>query len=324
MAEACHLCGGAAHSVVSERDRHGKALKTVVCKGCGIITNDPIPTAEQLVAFYRDDYRKEYKGAQYPRMRQVLRNFRRLEQHFRANRDVYSTRHKALDLGSGSGEFLFVARQLGIDAIGIEPNTDYAHYSRDVLEIPVTTGTLEEARFDSGSFDLIRLSHVLEHMREPITSLKVLREWLTDDGVLTIEVPDIARDARYRMRGQLFHFGHIYNFNPVTLRHTAARAGLMEVASTVDRHAGTTTAFFQRCEPFAFADDVLKENAGLMEAVMAEHNGRTVPVPPEGSALGRFFSQLRVRAGEVVASRGFADQRAIANHFGQRIVAAYR
>lgn len=320
---ACDLCGFGEQMPVSEKDRHGNPLKTVLCRGCGVITNDPIPSADELVTFYSEHYRKDYKGAALPRMRQVYRNFRRLAAHFDTNKDIYAGRQRGLDLGSGSGEFLFLARKAGIDIEGIEPSVDYSEYSRTMLDLPVTTGTLEEAGYSDGRFDLIRLSHVLEHMRDPVTSLKTLRGWLNDEGVLSVEVPNIERDAIHRIRGQLFHYGHIYNFNPLTLRLAAARAGLVETGVSADRYSGTTTAFFQKTEPFSFDGGELKANAEQMAAVMKAHNERLVPQPKEGTAIGQFFARLGERGSEVIAAKRYSDQRAIADYFGSKVAALY-
>ncbi len=106
MKYPCRLCGESEHLPVSRKDRHGYALDTAICMGCGIITNYPIPSHEALADFYRADTRTQFKGTEKPRKRQVWRNFKRLESHFEDNRDIYAGRRTCLDLGSGSGEFM--------------------------------------------------------------------------------------------------------------------------------------------------------------------------------------------------------------------------
>lgn len=319
MTEPCKLCGSTRHETVSTKDRHGKPLTTILCLGCGIITNDPIPSDEDLAAFYRTDYRKDYKGADKPRMRQVWRNFQRLERHVQANRDVYAGRKRFLDLGSGSGEFSFLAKRMGMECQAVEPNEAYAAYSRDELGLNVATQTLEETEFADGSFDLIRLSHVLEHMRDPVRSLSVLRRWLSDDGVLYIEVPNIEQEAALKMHGKMFHFGHIFNYNPVTLRLAAGLAGLEELPAVRERNAETCGTFFVKA-PASFVLPVdLEANARRMKAAMDAHNARRLPQPKDGTALGRFIAINRQRLSEVMAARRFATHRQIADHFGSRI-----
>ncbi len=319
MARACPLCSAIDHQVVSEKDRHGNPLRTILCMGCGIITNDPIPSDEELAAFYKKDYRTDYKGTPEPRMRQVWRNFARLEAHILANRDVYKAGMKCLDLGAGSGEFMFLAKSIGLDCTGVEPNEGYAEYCRKKLELDVANQTLEETNFADSSFDLIRLSHVLEHMRDPVRSLKVLHGWLKDDGILYIEVPDIEAEAAQKMPGTMFHFGHLFNFNPVTLRLAAGLAGFEELPQTAKRLGKSTGAFFRKAKSGAVLPTNLAANAAFMKAAMDGHNARHLPQPKSGSAIGRFVGTVATRTKEVLQALKFAEHRQIAYHFAAHL-----
>ncbi len=319
MQNTCALCGATDHHVVSTKDRHGNALRTILCSGCGIITNHPIPSDEELAAFYKKDYRTDYKGTPEPRMRQVWRNFSRMEQHMLNNRDVYASGMKCLDLGSGSGEFMFLANAIGMTCKGVEPNEGYANYCRTKLGLDVANQTLEETHFEPKSFDLIRLSHVLEHMRNPVRSLKVLHEWLDDDGILYIEVPDIEAEAARKMRGKMFHFGHLCNFNPVTLRLAASLAGFAELPKTAERLRQTTGAYFVKAKGAASLPDRLAVNAVIIRRAMDAHNTRQLPQPKGGSAIGRFIDVASMRLKEMFQARRFSQHRDIANSFAAQL-----
>ena len=312
MTVNCALCGARGGEVVSRKDRHGQPLVTVLCSGCGVVHNDPIPGEAELEAFYRQDYRKSYKGAEEPRLRQVWRNLDRLNGHFLAFRDVYERGGKWLDLGSGSGEFSFLATKLGADVTAVEPNEGYAAYCREKLGLAVTTGRMEDCGFGPETFDMIRLSHVLEHLRDPVESLQRLRGWLRPGGLLYIEVPDIEADMCNKLRGRLFHYGHIYNYNPVTLRHVAARAGLVEFPATAARCAGRCSGFFTPGEGGLIPTEALIRNADRMRAEMNAHNRRTLPAPKEGTPVGRFFATMAARLREARAGARLKTHRAIA------------
>lgn len=324
MTDPCPLCGGTERPVVSTTDRHGNSLTTVICMDCGIVTNDPIPGDEELAAFYRQDYRTEYKGAAEPRMRQVWRNFRGTEGHIRDFRNYYEGRKRCLDLGSGSGEFIYLAGRIGIDCLGIEPNDGYSAYCREKLGLNVLSQTLEESEFADGSFDLIRLSHVMEHMPDPVRSLKVLRQWLADDGILYIEVPNIDRDATHKMRGKIFHFGHIFNFSPWTMRMTALLAGLEEDAESARRNAGRTAGFFRKAIiPSSPRDVVNRPKAQRTHNALIEHYKRAMPNPAEGTALARGIATMRLRLGEILAARRFERPGDIAEHFAIQLAGSF-
>lgn len=319
MNRPCALCGETKHEIVSEIDRHGNPLRTILCLGCGVITNSPIPSDVELTAFYRKDYRKHYKGSTEPSLRQVWRNLGRIEDHLLANREIYGDRKNCLDLGSGSGEFMFLAGAIGMNCIGVEPNEGYANYSREKLGLSVTNKTLEEMDFKEGSFDLIRLSHVLEHMRDPVRSLKVLNRWLSDDGLLFIDVPNIENEASHKMHGRMFHFGHIYNFNPMTLRLAAGLAGFAEIEQSAARLAHVTSAFFRKNHGTFLKPDGLLENANKTKRAMDAHNARTFPKPEKGNAITGFFSKLGVRINEITKSALYRSHRSIADASAKRL-----
>ena len=234
------------HEVVSETDRHGKPLRTVIDMTTGLVRNDPIPGDEELARFYSEDYRTSYKGAAKPRTRQIIRNFRRVAEHIRRFRDVLDPAGQVLDVGAGSGEFAYLMTELGKDVTGIEPNAGYAAYCREDLGLDVRTAHLEPELFEEGRFDLIRLNHVLEHLNDPVKYLGMISAWLAPGGVLYVEVPNIETYAREKSKGNMFHYGHIFNFNPWTLRTAAALAGLEECRETAPRSADTTGAFFRQ------------------------------------------------------------------------------
>ncbi len=315
----CILCGGMTYEVVSERDRHGAPLCTRLCAGCGLIRNDPVPTADELDAFYASAYRESYKGASTPRLRQVLRNFDRTRQHILAFRDIYGRKGRWLDLGSGSGEFLFLARSMGAEAEGIEPHAGYSAYSRQTLGLPVRSATLDSGGCAPRSFDLIRLSHVLEHMRDPLQTLRRLRDMLRPCGVLYVEVPDIAEEARNRLRGRLFHYGHINNFDPTTLRALAGKAGLAELAATRQRAAGTTGLFLEAVPDLVPDAADLARNAALMRRIMADHAAALLPKPPKGTVVGRFAGRVSDRLREVVAAARLRRPRCIADESARQL-----
>ena len=232
--------------LVSETDRHGSPLRTVINMQTGLVRNDPIPGDDELAKFYSEDYRVSYKGAAKPRRRQILRNFRRVAAYVREFYDVLSPTEKVLDAGAGSGEFAFLMSQLGKDVVGIEPNAGYAAYCRADLGLDIKTAHLSPGMFPKGSFNFIMLSHVLEHLNDPVKYLGMIADWLAPGGVLYVAVPNIYTYAKSKSRGNMFHYGHIFNFSPWTLRAVADLAGLMELPETAERCKLGTCVFFRR------------------------------------------------------------------------------
>lgn len=107
-----------------------------------------------------------------------------------------------------------------------------------------STSAIESMLFNQAPFDLIRLNRVLEHLNDPVKYLTMISNWLKPGGVLYVEAPNIETYCRTKSKGGLFHYGHIFNYSPSTLRAVAALAGLKERDLTLERSKCTTGIFF--------------------------------------------------------------------------------
>lgn len=295
------------HKIVSQTDRRGNALKTVVCMETGLVRNDPVPGDDELAKFYAEDYRKDYKASEKPRKRQILRNFRRVAAHVSRFHDVLDQAGDLLDVGAGSGEFAYLMTQRGKTVTGIEPNKGYAAYCRDDLGLDVRTEHLAGNLFEAQSYDLIRLNHVLEHLNDPVRYLSMIGAWLRPGGVLYVEVPNIETYAREKSRGNMFHYGHIWNFNPWTLRAAAGLAGLQEVPETAERSADTTGVFFHAADPVDADGLINRANADHVEAMIGRHYSGGFP---QGKAA-KPFAKLGMRIEETLTGAMMGDPKSI-------------
>lgn len=97
---------------------------------------------------------------------------------------------RALDIGCGSGYLLAALKEEGFDCLGLDFNPDMCRIVSEIHRIPVRTSTLEELILEDLRFDLIVLSHVLEHLEEPIQSLRKMRSLLNPRGVLFVCLPN--------------------------------------------------------------------------------------------------------------------------------------
>lgn len=309
--ERCVLCRGTEHTVVSRRDRKRRPLTSVMCQGCGLVFNSPVPDDATLAEFYSERYRLEYKGMFEPRRRQVVRNFAGVLEFFRANWPLMADAGTCLDVGAGSGEFLFFAQNTGLRAVGLEPNRAYAAYCRERLGLDVTTGFIGDFDYPAGGAGLIRLNHVLEHLNDPVASLRALRRWLADDGLLHVAVPNIEIYAEAKSRGNMFHFGHVFNFNPWTLRACAGLAGLEEVEELRARNAAMTGTFFRKGRTWTAEEARNAGNAVRVREPIARHYSEW----RIRRALAKLGRKLGRGAGETRTGTAFGDPARIGAHF---------
>jgi SAM-dependent methyltransferase len=107
-----------------------------------------------------------------------------------------------LDFGAGKGQFLAVAKTLGWNALGIETEAARAAFAVEKYGVDVQVGYYAQGPVGSGSYDLITLNHVLEHLPRP---LELLRELVTNNlapgGLLYLEVPR-ANSWQARIAGE--------------------------------------------------------------------------------------------------------------------------
>ncbi len=98
---------------------------------------------------------------------------------------------KLLDVGCGSGEFLALMRDAGWDVAGVEPDPLAAKLAREQYGVFVSEGTPERVQFPEESFDAITLSHVIEHVYDPIALLGECRRLLKPGGKVVVVTPNI-------------------------------------------------------------------------------------------------------------------------------------
>ena len=143
-------------------------------------------------------------------------------------------RGAVLELGPGSGHFLAAARDAGFEVLGVEPSPALAERITADFGVPVEAGFVADLDLPAGHFDLACLFHVLEHTEDPVGTLASLRPLLKPDGLLAIEVPNIASAMAVR-RGEAWvgvrpERLHVSQFAPETLVPVVERAGFDVVA----------------------------------------------------------------------------------------------
>jgi SAM-dependent methyltransferase len=216
------------------------------CAACGLAYVTPRRSSEALAAMYGDDTYwnspspKSHGYADYrSEQSRYLRTFRqRLDFALPAG----PAGRRALDVGCAAGFCLAVLRERGFDVWGVEVSAVIAGYAQNQLGFGerVFVGLLQDAPLASGSFDVICMWDVVEHVPDPVGLLRRAGELLAPGGRLIIETQDI--DSRFaQMLGPRWHHfkhaEHIYHFNPATIRRALGEAGFA-VERLSHRHGG--------------------------------------------------------------------------------------
>lgn len=170
---------------------------------------------------------------------------------------------RVLEVGCGNGRLLRILEGLGFTHLrGVDP-----FLPGDTVEGAITLQKRDVADLDRASFfDLIVLYHSLEHVPDPVGTLRAVRSHLTGDGVVVVAMPIVA--AAFHEYGtnwyQLDPPRHLHVFSVKSFEIALARSGLR----LTDHYFNSTAAQFRLSEAYA-------------------HNVALSEIPPPVISLGR-------------------------------------
>ena len=199
----------------------------------------PILRCRQCSLVFTDDRTAPSANTLYPVGDQTGRQFARkigwMLKLFLRQREAFVRRLKRsgrlLDFGCGNGAFALQMSHVGFDTVGIEPFSLGATVTAPRLKL--IQAPWQEVEGELGSFDVITLWHVLEHLHRPTEMLERLTAHLAPDGVIVISVPNFASFQSTVFRGRWFHLDpprHLSHFEQATLERCLRQAGLIPEA----------------------------------------------------------------------------------------------
>lgn len=167
-------------------------FEIIDCQKCGFKHTVPIPKPEELDKVYREEYYSKEKPLLLEQQKEDLDwwNIAFSERYDTFESFLPEDRRRILDIGSGPGFFLYHGLQRGWQTLGIEPSTQAVVHSRNLgLEI-VENFLNHETAPQLGTFDVVHLSEVLEHLPDPITMVRHAYKLLHPEGIICIVVPN--------------------------------------------------------------------------------------------------------------------------------------
>jgi len=133
---------------------------------------------------------------------------------------------RLLDVGAYVGVFVEIAGRHGWEAWGVEPSLWAAEMAR-ARGLRVIQGTTESADLAEGSFDIVTLWDVIEHLADPLEELRRIHRLLRPGGVLVVHTIDIGSPFA-RLMGRRWPWlmeMHLFYFTRRTLRAMLEKAG---------------------------------------------------------------------------------------------------
>lgn len=248
----CKICGGSQTSFfVTVEDYYltGDVFDLIKCEECG--------TVQTLIALRDDFFDKYYQTNYYAHQSSQLKPGPREKVHCDLLRikkgekiSCFSEiraqllrklllvelpdmdKGTLLDVGSGSGQLLAVAREVGFQCDGVDPSQT----ARESI-MQLGCNAYPDIKFvdrPNEYYDIIVFNQSLEHMTDPYDSLTIAVKLLKKMGKMIISVPNFACNERKIFGKYWRHIDcprHLFHFSPNSMKVLINRCGLKLIAT---------------------------------------------------------------------------------------------
>ncbi len=248
--------------------------RTVVrCKRCGLRWLRPMPTEEEYREFYKlyfdclpEDYDQVVQG-RLPCYRDRIERLKNL---------LGCNDFSILDIGAGTGEFVFEAQRAGLRPTGIELSAEACQKAFQKYGLHLINGDLSLLSRQE-NFDVVHMHHVFEHLVQPLEMLNELERVLSPDGYLVIEVPyqfdnwmEIIQKALLRGKPRpysVYSIHHPFFYSPSAIKNLLSRR--LEIVSLITRTGIQSPSFMGKLS--ILIGDKLLNRGGTVEVIARKY-----------------------------------------------------
>lgn len=196
------------------------AQTIVRCTACQMIYESPRFDEADIIAGYASSNDAGHDSQHQMRVNSFYQSLKKLSQHLPA------PGARVLDVGTAGGAFLDAAKRFGYVATGLEPSR-YLVERCQQRGLDAVQGTIDDYAGADGTFDMVTLWDVIEHLARPKDALVRIRRLLKPGGILLINYPDIGT-WQAKIAGEKFWWllsVHLSYFTPATMREICSRTG---------------------------------------------------------------------------------------------------
>ncbi len=265
----CGLCFGSDQThILSQTDKYQQTVSLEVCNRCGLRQLNPRMTDAELERFYASEYYALYsmdeKKFTMPHWVKRKENIAKgILDALEKTRPLKGA--DLLDVGCGHGFLIKQARERRAVVFGVEPSVKQAGQSRE-NGFDVFVGDLKQfVEHSHERFDVITLSHVLEHQNWPIDFLMLTSKILKPRGLLCAEVPNTPWQGVYGRHPLSTHSAHLYYFSERTLSATFEVSGLRVLSISYGLDGGTVRAIGTPAVPRELSELELDDPRQVLE-----------------------------------------------------------
>jgi len=223
----CLVCGSRRSKVFARKF----GLTLVRCRDCGLVYAEPRLSEDALLERYESreffDIYLENLGATREGYDPAF-----IRRHYHLFLGLigrfFAPGKTLLDVGCGAGFFVKAAAEAGWRADGIEISKTAAEYARRVVGADVRNSRLEDASIPDAGRDVVTMLDLVEHLPEPVRTLREVGRIVEPGGVLVVSTPDfrsLSRRVLGRSWAALSPGEHLANYDGRTLASVLRRAG---------------------------------------------------------------------------------------------------
>jgi cyclopropane fatty-acyl-phospholipid synthase-like methyltransferase len=207
----CPICGSP--QIARKRIR----VSYAICQDCGQVFVNPRMTDAATVEYYRGAYRDEVTPNEREIAVDAVRQESRARMQIALLGEWLKEAHTCLEIGCGRGYLVNALHECyGMDCVGVEP--DQRSREREPARGLVVYADIRDV--PPRAFDLITMSHSLEHMNHPVEYLRrIIDNYTGEHTRIMVEVPnlDVVQNT--------LSLHHPFGFTDHTLKGVMHRVG---------------------------------------------------------------------------------------------------
>ncbi len=219
---SCIICSSIKNRLLFRQKNEYLGAEYIVseCVNCGFINQNPAWKEECYNNLYTDHVYDPTNHKFYPYQVERYRSVASAIERLLLRQNI----RRVLDFGCYDGSFIEWVKKFtywgkNVDLVG------YDIYLKNIPEKSFFYNSLKKLEDREGKFDLVIMNHVLEHIHNPLGTLRSIKnKLLKDNSHILIEVPDVS----FLREGDISpaYYQHINYFTPHTISALGNKAGL--------------------------------------------------------------------------------------------------
>jgi SAM-dependent methyltransferase len=159
----------------------------VMCNKCSLVYLNPRVNHDIICEGYENAIDYEFINQNNERINTFKKSFGEICKKYNINNTKNTF---ILDIGCAGGAFPKAVNDLGYNVIGIEPSKWLAEHARQLYNLDIRSGQLDEQNFEPASFDVVSLWDVIEHLTSPNDVVADIYNLLKPGGYFLVNYPD--------------------------------------------------------------------------------------------------------------------------------------